>query len=473
MIRNVALWLALALAQPALAQTAPTVAPKPSPAKPSPAKPATKKPEPPKPDAAAQSGPCGIGVIPHIGENFALQSIGITMFGNELKKVPIESWGLDDLLVARVRAAAGPHFAVRRIAYPANAFATFDDPPPFHNGENDLKEIAQTVSRAGGCERYIVAVRDAIRIGDSNIIVSGIGVFHRGGLIDRFNTDILVVLTALDVIDGHTFEILKKGYGWHRRRGYARRSFAAQLFLRDPDTRAKSRARGFRVAAGAGCGDGPARTDASLARRESRRGVAQVAGAVTVTASNPGYGREVHYRWAARNQRARASSRDLTPELQLMMRQLPPVLPRVHASRALLRGGGAVRIAPRYRPSAGAVRRSAAPSRSACGIGRAASFDERWLQSLWHALTLRIVITPPRRGIPTALWVNIAKVSARAALTSAIVKATAAIATYSQSLCKVMFALPVDSRRKEYTKPKPTQLARAIRPLPTARGQAP
>ena len=218
MIHNIALWLALALAQPALAQTAPTAAPKPSPtkpspAKPTPAKPAAKKPEPPKPDAAAQSGPCGIGVIPHIGESFVLQSFGITVFGNELKKVPIESWGLDDLLVARVRAAAGPHFAVRRMAYPANAFATFDDPPPFHNGENDLKEIAQTVSRAGGCERYIVAVRDAIRIGDSNIIVRGIGVFHRGGLIDRFNSDILVVLTALYVIDGHTFEIVKRGYG--------------------------------------------------------------------------------------------------------------------------------------------------------------------------------------------------------------------------------------------------------------------
>jgi hypothetical protein len=221
-IHNIALWLALALAQPALAQTAPTAAPKPSPTKPSPtkplpakpipAKPAAKKPEPPKPDAA-QSGPCGIGVIPHIGESFLLQSFGITVFGNELKKVPIESWGLDDLLVARVRAAAGPHVAVRRMACPANAFATFDDPPPFHNGENDLKEIAQTVSRAGGCERYIVAVRDAIRIGDSNIIVRGIGVFHRGGLIDRFNSDILVVLTALYVIDGRSFEIVKKGYG--------------------------------------------------------------------------------------------------------------------------------------------------------------------------------------------------------------------------------------------------------------------
>jgi hypothetical protein len=41
------------------------------------------------------------------------------MFGNELKEVPIESWGLDDLVVAReMRAAAGTHFAVRRNSYP-------------------------------------------------------------------------------------------------------------------------------------------------------------------------------------------------------------------------------------------------------------------------------------------------------------------------------------------------------------------
>ena len=126
MIRIVALFLALAVAQPALAQTAPTPTPNPSPAKPSPAKPAAKKSAPPKPDAGAppaaaaagpQHGPC-IGVIPHVGDYFAVKTVGFTAFGNDLKEVPIESWALDDLVVARVRAAAGPGIAVRRIAYP-------------------------------------------------------------------------------------------------------------------------------------------------------------------------------------------------------------------------------------------------------------------------------------------------------------------------------------------------------------------
>jgi hypothetical protein len=226
-IRNVALWLALALAQPALAQTAPTAAPNPSPIKPSPAKPsstkpsstkpppakpAAKKPEPPKPDAAAQSGPCGIGVIPHIGESFAVQSIGLTMFGNDLKEVPIESWGLDDLIVARVRAAAGASVAVRRIAYPANAFATFDNPPMFHNTENDIKDVVRTVAPASGCERYVVVIRSGSQWSNTNQSVKGIGIVH-AGIIDRLSVTFLFTMTALDIVDGHTFEILKKGVG--------------------------------------------------------------------------------------------------------------------------------------------------------------------------------------------------------------------------------------------------------------------
>lgn len=209
MTRNVTLALALMLVQPAFAQTTP--APKAAPTKPAPAKPAAKKPAPPKPDTAAQSGPC-IGVIPHIGESFVEQSIGLTMFGNDHKEVPIESWGLDDLIVARVHAAAGSHFVVRRTAYPANAFATFDNPPLFHNTENDLKEIVQTVSRASGCQRYVVVVKGASEFAGTNQIVRGIGIVNRG-IIDRFSTTYLFAMTVLYVFDGHTFDILKKGVG--------------------------------------------------------------------------------------------------------------------------------------------------------------------------------------------------------------------------------------------------------------------
>ena len=209
MIRTVALFLALAVAQPALAQTAPAPTPKPSSANPSPTKPALKKPAPPKPDAGAQRGPC-IGVIPHIGDRFVVQTIGVMAFGNDLKEVPIESWGLDDLVVARVRAAAGTGVAVRRIAYPANAFEPFDHPPSrlFRDAEKDLKSVVQAIANAGGCERYVVVVKDTNGDRLTSQSFTGIGIFSRAG-----GDTHLFALTALFVFDGHTFEVLKKGVG--------------------------------------------------------------------------------------------------------------------------------------------------------------------------------------------------------------------------------------------------------------------
>jgi hypothetical protein len=210
-IRTVALLLALAVTQPALAQTAPTPAPNPSPSKPSPAKPAAKKPAPPKSDAGAnaaaagtQHGPC-IGVIPHVGDHFAVKTVGFTVFGNDLKEIPIEAWGLDDLLVARVRAAAGPGVAVRRIAYSANAFEPPGNPlSRLFRTENDFKAVVRTIAGAAGCERYVVVLKAASGLGNTNQAVEGIGIVNWG---------YLFALTSLFVFDGHTFDILKKGHG--------------------------------------------------------------------------------------------------------------------------------------------------------------------------------------------------------------------------------------------------------------------
>ena len=212
MIRNLALLFALTLAQPALAQDAPTPAPKPSPAKP-----AAKKPAPPKSDAgapvvaapaAAQRGPC-IGVIPHLRDRFAVQTIGLTAFGNDLKEVPIESWALDDLVVARVRAAAGARFAARRIAYPANAFEPFDNPPSrlFRNASKDLKGDVQAIAATGGCERYVVVIEGVGQWVGTNQLLEGIGMVNRGTYTYLFAD------TTLFVFDGHTFDVLKTGAG--------------------------------------------------------------------------------------------------------------------------------------------------------------------------------------------------------------------------------------------------------------------
>src|SRR5207302_4166001 len=73
---------------------------------------------------AADSGPCQIGVIPVIGGTFVVQKVGLMVFGIELTEVSTSGWGLDDLVVARIRAAA-PGATVRKITAPRKGLPAF------------------------------------------------------------------------------------------------------------------------------------------------------------------------------------------------------------------------------------------------------------------------------------------------------------------------------------------------------------
>src|SRR6185437_14794005 len=72
------------------------------------------------------SGRCEVGVIPATQDIFTVQKVGVTVFGNALTDVPV-SWGLDDLIFARARIAAGS-VAVRRISYARGAFDAYYHP---------------------------------------------------------------------------------------------------------------------------------------------------------------------------------------------------------------------------------------------------------------------------------------------------------------------------------------------------------
>src|SRR5436853_3841193 len=75
------------------------------------AKPVMKKLTPSYGAAAKQSVPevghCRVGVISAIGDQFAVQKFGLTVFETEESEVPTSDWGLDNLVFARVRAATG------------------------------------------------------------------------------------------------------------------------------------------------------------------------------------------------------------------------------------------------------------------------------------------------------------------------------------------------------------------------------
>jgi hypothetical protein len=104
-------------AQPSVAAAKPVKKPAKTPIA---AKPAT--------PSAAESGPCGVGVISNTNDAFTVEKVDFTTFDTRRDRIPI-SWGLDDLIFARIRSidAAG----VRRIAVTGEAIERYNHPKAF------------------------------------------------------------------------------------------------------------------------------------------------------------------------------------------------------------------------------------------------------------------------------------------------------------------------------------------------------
>lgn len=184
----------------------------PSPAAPAPAKAVAKKKPAAKPKSAAQpsvaaeSGPCRVGIIAAL-DLFSVQKIGITAFGNELDEIPV-SWGLDDVVFARARAAAGP-IAVRNITYAKGAFDAYYKEKGglgnlFRDYRGELTSIVRQVAGNAGCERYFVVMRGGGQVPGTKLPLTGVGIFKRTAIIDY---TFVFAYVSIVIVDGQTFEI--------------------------------------------------------------------------------------------------------------------------------------------------------------------------------------------------------------------------------------------------------------------------
>lgn len=191
---------------PAVAQTPPTPA-APSARTAAPAKKAAPKAKPAaQQPVAAERGPCQIGVISAIGDRFSVQHVGLTMFGNEYLEAPIETWGIDDLFVAKVRAAA-PGTAVRKIAYASGAFKPYYQPEAklFRNDRNDLTALVRQIAGTANCERYVVATKVRVSVDGTNQSIEGLGVYKNWA--SPSGRGVVVAHYRINVFDGRTFDI--------------------------------------------------------------------------------------------------------------------------------------------------------------------------------------------------------------------------------------------------------------------------
>jgi hypothetical protein len=133
---------------------------------------------PPAKPNTADNSKC-IGVLSTIGDTINLQKIGITVFGNELNKVPIDSWQIDNLVVSKISAYLSKSWSVRPISHPKGAFATLEeDHGLFYNRDAELTEIIRRVTSSTKCDHYVVVLKGSSGYGTTNQSLYGLGVLE-------------------------------------------------------------------------------------------------------------------------------------------------------------------------------------------------------------------------------------------------------------------------------------------------------
>ena len=188
-----------------------------TPAAATPAKPVVKK-AAPKPKAVAkqpvaETGPCRLGVISALGDRFSVQKFGLTIFETEESEATMNGWGLDDLPLARVRAATGADPSVRRIAYPKGAFEPYYNPKSrFLPDPNEgLPAIVRSITANANCERYLVITKYNGIVPGTKLEINGIGVYSQGiGSFARHSH--LFANVAVSMYDGTTYEKINRSF---------------------------------------------------------------------------------------------------------------------------------------------------------------------------------------------------------------------------------------------------------------------
>jgi hypothetical protein len=152
-----------------------------------------------------------VGVISAVGHKFALQKVGITVFGNELNEVDIDSWGIDNGVANKIAALLSKRFSIKRIGAPKGVFASYEKPAPFSDSSAELQGIVRKLAASQNCDLVVVVTRAGVPFSGTNQTVAGLGMVEGGGVLNPDNVHLYAVMT-IHVYNGRTFERLH----WNR-----------------------------------------------------------------------------------------------------------------------------------------------------------------------------------------------------------------------------------------------------------------
>jgi hypothetical protein len=158
---------------------------------------------------AKDAGKKTICLITEATQRFNLQKIGLTVFANEFKSLPIESWKLEDKIYGKTKALLGKDFAIKNIPATYEAFQPLREPGGlFRDTEGERKAIVQKIASGSSCDFVLVVMGNTSQFGSSNQYVGGLGVVETGTDVFGYTRQVHA-LTFFYVYDGKTFQVLR------------------------------------------------------------------------------------------------------------------------------------------------------------------------------------------------------------------------------------------------------------------------
>jgi hypothetical protein len=146
-----------------------------------------------------------IGIVSAIGDKLYLRKIGLTVFGNGAEEMATDSWHLDDLMVAKVRAALSGRFDARPVSYQRTAFSALAEGNEVFPRER-RPELVRTGVSPQGLDGYLVILKSKSKYGQTNQTLLGLGVLEAGTKL--FGEQVYAYANyALGMVDGRSWAV--------------------------------------------------------------------------------------------------------------------------------------------------------------------------------------------------------------------------------------------------------------------------
>ena len=153
-----------------------------------------------------------VGIISAVGDQMTYAQAGLTGLDNHSQSFPIQSWGLDEMIVKQATAALSGRFQVQPVSYKRAAFATVEKDSPLKPVNlvrgDPFKKLVQNEVTPQGLDAYVVITKAKANFGVGGRQVEGIGYVSHSALLDTANQ--IHALYEIRVIDGKTFDVIEK-----------------------------------------------------------------------------------------------------------------------------------------------------------------------------------------------------------------------------------------------------------------------